>query len=284
VVTNYVWMDGFPVAAIKPSGAVISALHTDPLAAPVAATNAAKALVWSAWFTPFGGRTVVTTGPQQDLLRKGIFTINGSNVNRNGYRDFSFQSNVFTERDPIGLRGGLNGYVANRNNPLKFVDPWGLQDDAAGEKERQLQEDMEAAGEPAALLETPHTVSILPTARNGMLQPGGSAAGRGTAAAEGRCTVSTPASTPIGRSGNPLNVPPGTNTAGEVSGRNYVDHAFDQMQGRGLMPSAVEDTIRSGIPSSDPIPGRTRFYNPVNNITVVTEADGTVVTVIPGRR
>ncbi|MFZ3326176.1 MAG: DUF6531 domain-containing protein [Methylocella sp.] len=124
VKTNYVWMDGFPVADIKPSTPTITALHTDPLAAPVKGTDASKAVVWTAYYSPFGGRT--TTGSiQQDLWRKGVVSINSTNVNRNGYRDFSFQSNVFYEPDPLG---GQNRFVANRNNPLKFVDPWGLEE------------------------------------------------------------------------------------------------------------------------------------------------------------
>jgi hypothetical protein len=81
-----------------------------------------------------------------------------------------------------------------------------------------------------------------------------------------------------------MDVPEGTNVPGEVGGRNYSDHAFDQMQGRGVPPSAVENTIQTGTVAPDPIPGRTRYYDPVNDLTVVTESDGTVVTVITGRR
>jgi hypothetical protein len=54
------------------------------------------------------------------------------------------------------------------------------------------------------------------------------------------------------------------------------------MQNRGLMPSVVENTIRTGVRSADPIVGRTRFYDAVNNVTVITEGER-VVTAIPGR-
>jgi len=56
------------------------------------------------------------------------------------------------------------------------------------------------------------------------------------------------------------------------------------MQGRGVPPSAVENTIRTGTPTPDPLPGRIRHYDSVNNLTVITESDGTVVTVITGKR
>ena len=68
-----------------------------------------------------------------------------------------------------------------------------------------------------------------------------------------------------------------------VGERAYGGHALDQMQNRGVTPSVVENAIEHGVPSPDPILGRTRFYDSTNNITVITEGDR-VVTVIPGRR
>ena len=93
-----------------------------------------------------------------------------------------------------------------------------------------------------------------------------------------------PASTPVGRSGDPMNVPRGTNPDTTISGRNFNGHAIDQMQGRGVPPSVVENTIQTGMQSPDPIVGRIRHYDQVNNITVITESSGTVVTVITGKR
>jgi filamentous hemagglutinin len=53
------------------------------------------------------------------------------------------------------------------------------------------------------------------------------------------------------------------------------------MQGRGIPPSAVQNTIDNGIPE----PGRggtTVYYDPQNNISVVTGNGGRVVTVSYG--
>ena len=90
------------------------------------------------------------------------------------------------------------------------------------------------------------------------------------------------ATSPVGRSGQPIKIQSGTNEPTNIGGRDYSGHALDQMQGRGVPPLAVENTIQNGMPSPDPIPGRIRYYDPVNNLTVVTESDGTVVTVHPG--
>ncbi len=68
-----------------------------------------------------------------------------------------------------------------------------------------------------------------------------------------------------------------------VGDRIYSGHALDQMQNRGLMPSLIEHTLKTGVRSADPIPGRLRFFDPVNKITVITE-ENRIVTVIPGKR
>jgi hypothetical protein len=94
--------------------------------------------------------------------------------------------------------------------------------------------------------------------------------------------IPKPASTPVGSKRSPMeNVHPNPPTT--INGREYGGHAIDRMQGRGIPPSVVENTIQHGAVSPDPIPGRLRHFDPVNNITVVTEG-GKVVTVIPGRR
>jgi len=93
-------------------------------------------------------------------------------------------------------------------------------------------------------------------------------------------STATGASAPVGRRGYPIDIADGTNAPGQVGGRSYGGHAFDQMQGRGVPPSAVENAIRTGRATPDPIPGRIRYDDVVNGLRVVTEADGTVVTVI----
>ena len=72
------------------------------------------------------------------------------------------------------------------------------------------------------------------------------------------------------------------NTATTIDGQSYSGHALDQMQNRGLMPSVVGNTIKNGetFPSR---PGTTGYYDPVNNVRVITNSNtGTVITAIPG--
>ena len=62
--------------------------------------------------------------------------------------------------------------------------------------------------------------------------------------------VDDAAKLPVGRLGNPMQVPGPQNLPTVINGRNYTGHALDQMQGRGLMPSVVEDTISTGVQSA----------------------------------
>jgi hypothetical protein len=67
-----------------------------------------------------------------------------------------------------------------------------------------------------------------------------------------------------------------------IGGRTFGGHALDQMRNRGLMPSVVENTIHSGVMSADPIVGRLRYFDSVNNMTVITEAGGESSQSFPG--
>jgi hypothetical protein len=97
------------------------------------------------------------------------------------------------------------------------------------------------------------------------------------------------AATPVGKSGLELNVVRGEgatvlNSPTTVAGRDYMSHALDRMQGRGIMPSVVEDTIQFGEDMGGKRAGTTAFYSPWNNVTVVTDSEsGCVITCSFGR-
>lgn len=85
-------------------------------------------------------------------------------------------------------------------------------------------------------------------------------------------------STPVGRRGAPLDVTPGTNTGTKIGDRWYTGHALDQMQGRGAVPSVVEDTISSGTKSPGNLPNTVKYST--SQADVVTNTRGDDVTVI----
>jgi hypothetical protein len=119
-----------------------------------------------------------------------------------------------------------------------------------------------------------------PTVASGI----GSAVGgkKSSNAVEGDGVKGSPASAPVGKSGSPINVTPGTNKPAVINGVAYSGHVLDQMQGRGVPPSAVQNTINTGTVYSTGS-GTTGYYDPINNLRVITNSEnGRVVTVIPG--
>ncbi|MFZ1852081.1 MAG: DUF4258 domain-containing protein [Nitrosomonas sp.] len=77
--------------------------------------------------------------------------------------------------------------------------------------------------------------------------------------------------------------PKAQKSGGNVCGRDFSGHAFDQMQARRIPPSVVENTIKTGNPFPTRL-GTFGFYDPINNIRVITNSKtGRIVTVIPGK-
>jgi hypothetical protein len=94
-----------------------------------------------------------------------------------------------------------------------------------------------------------------------------------------------PASAPVGRKGHEKNIHFLTkNAPTTIAGIKYCGHAIDHMQWRGIPPSTVKEAIESGIISENKAPTRINYYDAKNNITVVTEAAGEVVTVFYGEQ
>jgi RHS repeat-associated protein len=85
-------------------------------------------------------------------------------------------------------------------------------------------------------------------------------------------------SAPNGRKGNPIEISPGTNAPTNIGGRDFSGHAIDRMQGRGVPPSAVEESIKNGRQEQGNTPGTTVHIGP-NGVTVVTGPGGRVITV-----
>ena len=131
--TNYVYFDfgvgpearSIPIAAINPNTAAISAIHTDRLGTPQKASNSGKSVVWSGDYQPFG-----TVSPSASITMNLRFPgqyADSTGFYHNGFRDYIPAYGRYLESDPIGLKGGLNTYAYVLNNPLKYIDPFGLE-------------------------------------------------------------------------------------------------------------------------------------------------------------
>ena len=96
-------------------------------------TDTSGNVVWEWQNTdPFGNNM-----PNENPSGQGTFTCNlgfpgqyrdrETNTFYNTYRDaYDAATGRYTQFDPIGLRGGINGFVYVEGNPLSFADPSGL--------------------------------------------------------------------------------------------------------------------------------------------------------------
>jgi filamentous hemagglutinin len=118
--------------------------------------------------------------------------------------------------------------------------------------------------------------------------PGNATLSSGGDNAEASNSGNSDASLPMGSKSNQFNQPknpayqPTRNTPGAVDGTDYAGHAFDRMQDRGLTPSVIQNTIENGVPTPSR-GGTTVFYDSVNNVSVVTNSEGKVITVKYGK-
>jgi RHS repeat-associated protein len=189
----------------------------------------------------------------------------------------------FYSNDPVGTLGhlnqgniqGFNRYAYANNNPYAYTDPDGnnaIRILATAVKDpsrtgRQIVRGARAIGEALGL------ISLAENAGNGSdegMVNGDVPAG----------VADSDATKPTGRRGNPMDVEPGTNEPTEIGEREYSGHAQDQMQGRGIPPSAVEEAIGNGDSAPGNRPNTTTHTDSQNGVQAVTNSQtGRVVTV-----
>ena len=142
---EYIWMDDRPVAMVDDTGSspVLYFIHTDQIGTPQKVTDGSANVVWDGVFDPFGN-AVASTGanwgtglwggftwepasPETMLLRfPGQYADTETALNQNWYRDYDPTIGRYVESDPAGLNGGINTYAFVGNNPLSWIDPYGL--------------------------------------------------------------------------------------------------------------------------------------------------------------
>ncbi|WP_198159255.1 RHS repeat-associated core domain-containing protein, partial [Methylomonas lenta] len=62
-----------------------------------------------------------------DFLYAGMFNIQGVGLHLTNYRAYDPDTGRWVSRDPIEENGGINLYTYVLNNPLRYIDPLGLE-------------------------------------------------------------------------------------------------------------------------------------------------------------
>ena len=117
---------------------------------------------------------------------------------------------------------------------------------------------------------------------SGVFKIGGKVVGKtGKSVKDTVNSIDKSASSPIGYSGAEMKVVMGTNSPKIISNIYYTGHALDQMQGRGITPTVVENTISVGKKITNTT--KVLYYDSVNNISVITNSNGSIITAYRGK-
>lgn len=107
-------------------------IHTDHLGSPRQVSNDAQTILWRWESRPFGN-SLPDEDPDGDgskfslnLRFPGQYFDQESGLNYNYYRTFDPSAGRYLESDPIGFKGGANSFSYGENNPVEFIDPFGL--------------------------------------------------------------------------------------------------------------------------------------------------------------
>lgn len=139
-VTDYIYLNGIPVALFVPSGGngIVYYVHADQLGTPQLVTDKNQATVWSTTYQPYGTTGIVNASITQNLRLPGQYFDSETGFHYNGLRDYMPQLGRYLESDPIGLAAAANTYTYVHDRPMTFLDPWGLKDYTAQETQEQF--------------------------------------------------------------------------------------------------------------------------------------------------
>lgn len=104
--------------------------HTDHLGTPIMMTDKNQNVAWEGEFMPFGEPLTITGTVTNNLRFPGQYFDEETELYYNWHRHYKAEIGRYIEKDPIGLKGGVNPYIYVKNRPIKLVDPLGL--DSAG--------------------------------------------------------------------------------------------------------------------------------------------------------
>ena len=124
VLAEYVFLNGQALAKIDSSG--VNYIHTDHLGTPVVMTNASGANEWEIESKPFGDDANITGTANLNVRFPGQYFDYETQLHYNFFREYSAQLGRYIEVDPIGIKNGQNHLYAYTNNPVRFIDPFGM--------------------------------------------------------------------------------------------------------------------------------------------------------------
>jgi RHS repeat-associated protein len=130
VLQEIVWLGERPVGLLQDGQ--LYPIHTNQIGAPLAVTDMSGTAVWRWEPRPFGDNLADEDpdGNGQRLVLNlrypGQYLDAETGLYYNIQRYYDPGAGRYLQSDPIGLQGGINTYAYVLNNPLRYVDPLGL--------------------------------------------------------------------------------------------------------------------------------------------------------------
>ncbi len=111
----------------KKEGSITYFYSNDHLGTPQLLTDASGQIVWKGRAEAFGKTTVDAASTVTNNLRfPGQYFDAETGMHYNYFTDYEPTGGRHVQSDPIGLRGGMNGYVYVLDDPLRLLDAHGL--------------------------------------------------------------------------------------------------------------------------------------------------------------
>jgi RHS repeat-associated protein len=124
---EYIYLDGEPLALREyQTNPGTYYFINDHLGTPQQLVDGSGTVVWQAAYLPFGKAQVLTATVQNNLRFPGQYYDAETGLHYNWHRFYDPETGRYISADPIGLDGGMNLYAYVQNNPVNWVDPWGL--------------------------------------------------------------------------------------------------------------------------------------------------------------
>jgi len=101
--------------------------HNDHLGTPTRMTDDGGSVVWEADYEPFGQTMLSMMAVTSNLRFPGQYFDAETGLHYNYFRNYDPSIARYAESDPIGLAAGQNTYSYVLGNPLRYVDPLGLE-------------------------------------------------------------------------------------------------------------------------------------------------------------
>jgi RHS repeat-associated protein len=128
--TDYIYVDGRPIAVLHPSATPtanqVNYILADRMGTPQLASNSSGTTVWGTTYQPFGMTGNVTASITQNLRMPGQYYDVETGFAYNVNRDYMPNVGRYLQSDLIGINGGINPYAYGAESPLVYRDPKGL--------------------------------------------------------------------------------------------------------------------------------------------------------------